>query len=193
MNETKPTHRRFRRFAALAAIALAATGVAAAPGNAAKFIAMDGVHGRASVDEPGATCYFPAGLNGIRYLITHPPRMYATDATTGRDWSWVRYRPRIVNYWTGVTTSVRPWSEWQVAYDDTAAPFASYDWAPLQANNSVNDYTQWAGNSVVQVEMEWWTQTSRTGGAILQAGAYRMLFNPVAPAGYMQNGINTTC
>jgi hypothetical protein len=174
-------------------LAIAAAGIGAGRADAAKFITMDGAHGAAYVDEPGAMCYFPDGLNGLRFLITYRPRMYAQDTSSGRDWNWVRYRPRIVNYWTGALVAVRPWSEWQVAYDNTAAQFARVDWAPLQASPSVNDMTQWAGNSVSQVEMEWWTQTQRIGGATLQVSYYQTYFIPSAPAGYLQGGVNGAC
>lgn len=180
---------------ALAALALAATAAGLSPGtaSAAKFIAMDGNHGRAYVDEPGAMCYFPNGLNGLRYLISHRPRMYAQDTTAYRDWNWVHFRIRTLNYWTGALVSVRPWSEWKVAYDDTAAQFGADDWAPLQADPSLNDYTQWAGNTVSQVEMEWWTQTQRIGGATLQVSYYQTYFNPTAPSGYLQGGYSPAC
>ena len=161
--------------------------------SAAKFIGMDGIHGAAYVDEPGAQCYFPNGLNSERYLITKAPRMYAFNGSSSRDWNWVHFRIRTLNYWTGTLVSVRPWSEWKVAYDDTPAPFQANDWAPLRANPSINDFTQWAGNTVSQVEMEWWTQTQRIGGATLQVSYYQMYFLPTAPSGYMQGGVSSAC
>jgi hypothetical protein len=175
------------------ALAAAAAGLSPSVASAAKLIAMDGNHGRAFVDEPGAMCYLPNGLNGLRYLITYRPRMYAQDTSAYRDWNWVRFRVRTLNYWTGALASVRPWSEWKVAYDDTAAQFSADDWAPLIANPSVNDLTQWPGNTVSQVEMEWWTQTQRIGGATLQVGSYPMWFSPAAPAGYLQGGYSSAC
>jgi len=164
---------RFAAVAATIAIAAAASGTA----HSATLVRHDGIHGRGGVTEPGAQCYFPAEIkHGARILSTKPPTVYATDRTVYRDWNWIRFRTHVVSTFTGAELVTTPWSGWALAYDDAAARDAGTQQVYLQETQSLDAII---GAAVSQIEIEWWTQTNRTGGATIQVSLYEVLAAPV--------------
>jgi hypothetical protein len=183
---------KLRRIAIVLAVAAIAV-VATEGAGAARLVSWDGKYGSVYVNEPGAQCYFPFGINGAyRYVLTYPPKVWAFNATAYRDWNWIRFRTHVVNTVTGARTASAPWSAWSLAYDDTPAAYSGTQQLAISSGSGM-DYSQYPGNSIVQIEIEWWTQTSRIGGITAAVAYYEQLVAAGTQQGTISYGYTTGC
>ena len=157
--------------------------------SAGTWISASGEYGPSATSEPDGMCEFFGLYAGTytRNLTFLPPTVYARNITSGwgNDWRWVRYKARVVNYWTGQTVydpGASGWSAWQVAWDNSPAPLSGQRY-------SISSETP-IGNLTIQYDIEWWTQTSRVGTATLEPNSFNWLndfsYNP--PSGGTTSG-----